>query len=220
MTTIDNSVAVPNALEILFSEHYDKFLRYAKRIAREDDLAEDVVHSSFLKLSEKGAISGLDNKNLKAIFTTIKNNLIDEFRKRRKINQMSIDDDSIKVENEFAEKMSVSPVFSDDPKKIFDAFPEEEFYLKRAKNFEKQRQILNGCLSKFGRHEQEIIKLMIEGYGNEQIANLKDLDFKKVGKRVNILRGKLKYHIEAALKAELKKERETESNPKNLINRK
>ncbi len=140
-------------------KQYDAFLRYAKKITGNAQLAEDVVQDTYVKLAEK--MPSLDQTNLKAwMYTTIRNDYISRGRH---------DTIATKHNRRIAKQLRIKENMQ----------PEDPDFVKD----EVSPQLIQ-AMQKLQTSSQEILKLVADGHTYEQVAAIKQIPIGTVMSRM------------------------------------
>lgn len=113
---------------ILFNKHYKKLFNYSFKVVKERDLSQELVQETFIKLWEKiEQIQSSDRSIESFLIITLKNKIIDHFRKHKTlekhINLYSLNQDiQENINNEWELSQRIDRIYASLPQKTVEIF--------------------------------------------------------------------------------------------------
>ena len=149
----------------MLKQYYKEIYLYVKRTIFDENLTEDVTQEVFARVIKKTYNKDIEYKRA-LLYRVAKNVMIDLYRKRNKINNISFDEDMF--------------------------FQDENIIEKQLIEIEQKTQLMN-AINKLPKKRQEVFTLyIINGYSRKEIANIMGISFNAVEQHLSRASNQLK----------------------------
>ncbi|CAL2083584.1 RNA polymerase sigma-70 factor [Tenacibaculum sp. 190524A02b] len=116
------------SFEKIFDKHYGRLFNYAFKVLKEEDIANDLVQDTFMKLWERVDLIKNEDRSVEAfLIKTLKNKIIDHYRKQQ-VKRKNLD--LYKVNKNVEEELDSQWELTEAIKKAYALLPEKtlEFF--------------------------------------------------------------------------------------------